>query len=221
MKKFTQLALEDTESVENNETEVIIYAEITDFEGLKEATRIEGHYQLNGEFSNGTRCRVRATTKGDEVNYTFTYKVPTSQQKGLEANKEYNIEVDKDFFSGFKAVADQAVNKTRYIFNSEKVELAFYIGEEKRIIEIPNIEYEVDVYYSKDNAVIAWCKIDVEVDGILDHISAKFPELEAIKLTIKISHLPFKPINPILTLSANDEQQKFIDQLWGKFNLAP
>lgn len=220
-KILERLALEEkVETSEKMETEVIVYAKIDNFEGLHGADSTEEQFQLQGEFSNGIRCRVRRVTIDEQAKYYFTYKLPTQNKEGLEANIEHTAEVDKDFFDGFKSIAKVAVNKTRYNFNSRSVTMTINVDGEDKVIVLPNIQYEVDVYRDRNGEYIDWCKIDVEVDVILNFIKSNYPEYESMRLSVKTNHLPFQPVTPIMAQSANEEQRAFIDSLWDeKFNL--
>ena len=114
----------------------------------------------------------------------------------------------------FRDVAEQGVLKTRYEFASDTITLTYVEADERHDIEVPDITYEVDVYVDQQGQVYEWCKIDIEVDAILDYLTQHHPELQNIKLNVKISHLPFEPSDAILTLSATDEQKAFVDSLW-------
>lgn len=207
------------------ETEIIVYCKINNFDGLQKATSISEHEQLETNFQNGVRCRSRKTVKDNEETYTFTFKVKTSEkdeENGYEANREYTATVDKDFFEGFKEASEHRLSKTRYEFASDKIQLIIGDTEDKTIIEVPDIKYEIDVYKNKDNEVCEWCKIDIEIDPILDYLNQHHPELENIKLNIKLSHLPFEPSDSILTTAMTDDQKAFIDSLWkDQFHLDP
>lgn len=237
------VATEATQATQSSETEVVVYCKVMNFDGLQQASRVELHEQLETQFSNGTRCRVRKTTQGAVVAveseepepvtemllgnsgtdaYVFTFKVPSGSEEGFDAHTEFSVPVDKDFFEGFRAVADHRLMKTRYVFASNKIILQYVEGQDDRIIEVPNITYEVDVYLDSSGQICEWVKIDIEIDPILDHLKVHYPDLNNIKLNVKITHLPFEPADPILTLSATDDQQTFIDVLWrDHFRLAP
>jgi hypothetical protein len=223
MKLFDRLSIsqESNEARQNKETEVAIYAKIGNPNGLQEAASHEQHEQLEGKFAKGPKCRVRKTTKDNKDTYVFTFKVKgESAEETVTANKEFNVEVDNDFFEGFKtSVAEKFVLKTRYIFNSENVELTFNQDDEKKNITIPNILYEVDVYKKPDGSLSEWCKIDVEVDNILNFLDKEYPELKDVKLNIKISHLPFRPEEAILGSTEDEDKKAFLSDLWdNEFN---
>ena len=234
-----QIASESNQATQSQETEIIVYCKIKNFDGLQKASKIETHEQLESEFKNGVRCRVRHTAKASVVatevteegsqsnelnadSYCFTFKLKTGSKEGFESNKEYSVEVDQDFFEGFRSIAEQRLLKTRYEFASDTITLTYADGDEKHTIEIPDIKYEVDVYFDKNGVVCEWCKIDIEVDAILDYLAQHHPDLQNIKLNVKISHLPFEPSDTILTLSATEDQQAFVDSLWkDHFRLPP
>ena len=217
---FDKLALEDSAGT-NKEIEIVIYAEIGDFEGLRRADFTEEHEQLETSFIKGQRCRCRKVTTDHKVEHFITFKIPTEGTEGAESYKEVTSFIDADFFEQFKAVAERSLKKIRYTFNSEKVELSVDNENERKTITIPNVQYEVDVYTGKDGGIINWCKIDIEVDSVLDYLNEKFPDIDGLKLNLKVSHLPFKPTNSILSTTTNEDQQNFIHELWEKFNLTP
>lgn len=196
------------------ETEIVVYAKINNFDGLQKATQILQHEQMESSFKNGVRCRVRKEVKDNESTYEFTYKIKTSEAEGYEANREYTATVDKDFFEGFKEVAEHRLVKTRYEFESDTIQLLYGEGEDKTIIEVPNIKYEVDVYTDQAGEVCEWCKIDIEIDPLLDYLNQHHSDLENIKLNVKITHLSFEPSDAILTTAMTDEQKSFVDSLW-------
>lgn len=217
MKLMDAIALEENETKENKESEVVIYAKIGDFQGLDKASKKVRHHQIESEFSNGQRCRVRKIEDDGKETYEYTYKLKINTEADMSVNKEFTVEVDKEFFDNFKYVGNKQVIKDRYIFNSENVELVYMDGEDRKTISIPNVMYEVDVYEKEDGSFSEYCKIDVEVDNIINFLNKEYPELKDIKLNIKISHLPFVPENPIL--STDESKKEFLSNLWdNEFN---
>jgi hypothetical protein len=200
----------------NNETEIAIYAHIGDMNGLSHAVSTIHQEQLETEFFNGVRCRVRKEVIGTGTTYTLTYKVKQENTGVVSSNKEYNASVDSDFFEGFRHVAKKRIKKTRYIFNSRLVqfELVPTIGETV-VLTLPQVIYEVDVYQKVDNTSSEWCKIDIELDGILAAIPKDLNMTsKEIKAVIKISHLPFKPIHGMLNSSENSKTKTIISKIW-------
>lgn len=214
---FQHIGMEDASepSVKNKETEIVIYAKVTEPARLEEATSKEEQVQLESQFLNGTRCRVRKTTVDGKDSYQFTFKVKTLiENSPMEANDEYTTEVDAEFFKGFELVCDQKLVKTRYNFSSDKVTLTYKQGEEEKSIVIPNVNYEVDVFKTEQGEISEMCKIDVEVDSIMEYLERNHPELKETSLNVKVTHLPFAPTDPILGSGANDTQRIKIDKFW-------
>lgn len=198
------------------ETEVAVYAKITDWNGLKLANHKEHHVQLEGSFVAGPRMRVRIINDNE---YILTMKVRQENAGEVISNNEHNVSVDKGFAEDFKKCASKMVVKDRYVFNSSNVTLKLNVDNEVKAIQIPNIKYEVDVYEKATGDQSEWCKIDVEIDSILKFLNTEYPEIKEFKLNIKVSHLPFKPVEPILAQNATDEQKAFLSSLWdNEFN---
>lgn len=210
--------MENNQTVTATEKEITIYAKIGDMEGLNQATRIEKHEQAEGEFITGQRCRIRVieTTNQEgevEVKYLLTIKAKDKDvEEGVVSCIESTIEVDKSFALAFvKAGAHRLSSKTRYVFTSKDVILSVD-GEQH---SIPNVIYEVDVFNKIDGSGVSeWAKIDVEIDALEAYIKEHFEGMEDVKYTIKISHLPFKPIEGIMMFNASEEQKAFIDKLY-------
>lgn len=219
---FKILALEESNNtVVKKETEYVIYAKIGNAEGLKSAISTEHHLQIEAMLKSGAKTRVRATTKDNITSYEYTLKLKHKEnEEGNEFNNEYNIQVDQTFLLAYQKAADKYVDKNRYKFKSEQVRMKAIIDDKPMEIDIPNIEYEVDVYKRKDGTFSQWCKIDIEVDNILNFIKANYPYIKDIRLNVKISHLPFEPTEAILVANATEEQHKFLSNLWDtEFNI--
>ena len=216
MKLLHALALEGNQSKEEKETEVAIYCKIGDMDGLKNCDHQESQVQLEGQFSTGTKCRVRSVSvEGKDTQYFFTFKIRGDQDDGIDSAVEHTVQVDLHFFEGFKKVAERMLVKTRYVFHSKDVTLKIKKDDDDELITIPNIEYEVDVYETEDGSTSTWCKIDVELDSILDHLDQHHPEVKGIALNIKVNHLPFKPTGAILGSSVADKDT--IASIWEQF----
>lgn len=211
IKHITALEEHTPESVKSIETEIVVYAKVGDFDGLEKTSTKQHHEQLETKFSNGQRCRMRRV---NDKECLFTIKIPVSDEEGIEAHEEVTTQVDQDFYEGFRQIAEHRLLKTRYTFFSETIRLTYGEGEDKQVIEIPDVKYEVDVYFNQQGEVCEWCKIDIEVDVILNYLNEHHPDLEQIKLNVKLSHLPFEPQEAILSTSMTEEQKDFVDQLW-------
>ena len=195
------------------ETEIVIYSEIGEMSGLDLADSKEIHFQLESNFDNGNRCRVRKTIKDSKVDYVLTIKV-LDKNSEISRCEELEKEVDEEFFKTFFKISDRIVQKYRYIFNRE-----IKINRDGKEIIIPNINYEVDVFFKKgygvESCVISnWCKIDIEIDRINEYLEKSYPDLKDLKLTVSISDLPFKPKKSILSSNCTDIKKQKIKELW-------
>ncbi len=209
-------------SSQSLETEVVLYCRIGNPEALENAVRKEEHVQLEGEFVNGTRCRVRKTTRNEEVSYVFTYKLKDRKEQNdtvIESSDERNAVVDEAFFQGFYKIAFREIHKVRYVFSSQNVTLSLTSSEtgEPVKVQLPNVEFEVDVFTNQPEPGTLWCKIDVEVDNILNFVKEKHPELKDVKLHLGVSNLPFAPQDIIQAATDDGGQRDRISELWKVF----
>lgn len=197
----------------NTETEIVIYSEISNINGLELADSKEKHFQLETNFINGDKCRVRRTIKEEDINYTFTIKIK-NKDSNISKCEELEKEVDELFFKTFFKTSDNIVQKIRYTFNRS---ISIIINGEKIII--PDINYEVDVFFKKDYGVRGclvsdWCKIDIEIDKVISYLEENRPGDEDIEISLNISDLPFKPKNSILASNCTDKEKEKIKELW-------
>lgn len=203
----------------NNETEITIYAMITDPEGLKQATQAESILQAESQLGKDGKCRTRIrSTKiaEDDPEYTQTVKIPLDRHVGVSSVDEHTTPVTEGYFNGCLAAMDTVHEKTRYHFGTMAISLIIGDEEHSRSIEIPSVKYEVDVYPNEDGSINEWCKIDVEVDDILTYMEQNHPDIQSVKFTVGISGLPFKPKGGIIAEQANDVQKAFIEEFWNK-----
>jgi hypothetical protein len=216
------LALEAAGST-SKETEVAVYARITDMAGLEKATSSEQHVQLESKFQNGTKFRMRKVTKPDgSVKFIATMKIREEGGGPVPTDTEHSVDVTEDFFEAFKHGANKMLVKTRYNFSSQDVSLNVGEGDDVQKITLPNVTYEVDVYTNPQGGVAEWCKIDVELDAIIAFIEKNHPEIKDTRLNISVSHLPFKPVQPILNDTQDPEKKALLGQIWDtQFNLDP
>ena len=215
VQRFNTISLEAAETTEATEQELTLFAKIGDMEGLQKAGESEEHIQLEAKLGKQF-CRVRKTTKGDDVKYVFTFKVKDADVDQIASSKEYNVEVDKDFFEGFAKVAESKQEKTRYVFDSEKVLLMIDGDENLKSIELPTMHYEIDVFKTPSGEISEWCKIDVELDTALLFVAKNYPELKDVKLKVKVSHLPFKPKDVMQSTTEVSDQRALIDRLYSE-----
>jgi len=193
------------------ETEFTIYAKVSNPKGLEQADAVEHHIQLEKSLGDKGRCRVRKTQGVGHEKIEFTLKSKTDDS-GI-SHIEHTVPVDQDFMDCFEKVCDHKWDKTRYKFLTKSVTMTLE-GSEDGKIELPEAIYEVDVFKKSDGEISEWCKIDVEVDKIQEFLKTKYPNLEKLRLMIKISHLAFKPIMPMNKMRSNPEVERRIDELY-------
>lgn len=202
----------------SEENEIEIYAKIGNFDGLHKANVTEKQIQITAKLGlNDNYCRVRKSTINGKDTYTYTFKVKNrSEIDSIASRHEYTITLndDEEFFNSFKLIADKLQTKTRYIFNSDKITINYSDHDENKVIEIPDIKYEVDVYEKPNGELSEWCKIDIEIDKIMQFIDHNYPDLKDIKLRISISHLPFEPIQSFMKDDSNPEIMSRIHDLF-------
>jgi hypothetical protein len=206
----------------NKETEIVIYSKINNLEGLNECNSSEQHNEGHNNISDTLRLRVRKTTPIDSSDnkqeLTFKLKKPINKAIDPElvsSNIEYNNDIELDQFNDLLDSCEYLVNKKRYVFNCENVSFKITIEGEEKEITIPDLIYEVDVFTDKNSQIIEWCKIEVEIDPIFKFLDDNYPNLiDQITFKVKISHLPFKPIEAIITNFSDEKTSAFIDNLW-------
>lgn len=213
MNRFLQRFAFEHNTTEEQETEVTIFAKMDSPNGLKQASNVEEHIQLEAKLGNQF-CRVRKTTAKGEEKYTFTFKVKDKSAEQVASAKEYNVDVDQDFFTGFSEVAESKQEKTRYHFLSKNVILNVEGDDNVKSIELPEIVYEVDVFKKPNGEISEWCKIDVELDPIILFLSQNYPDIKNVKINLKVSHLPFRPVDTMLSTTENSDERAKIDQLY-------
>ena len=216
------LSLESKAPQQNVETEAVIFAKVMNPEGLGEAIYKEHHEQLEADMGAKGRCRVRKVTTDEDVKYEFVIKTPNGQVgAGLKSSIEtVPVLVDEIFFEAFRKVAKKMLRKTRFVFDGKVTSAG--VGY-SRSAPPPGVKYEVDIFETQQGKMSEWCKIDVELDKLLEFMNS--PETltndnRQVKLTFKVSHLPFKPTEGFITSQATPEQKALLDELWDKqFNL--
>lgn len=218
------LSLESKGPKQNVETEAVIFAKVMNPEGLGEAIYKEHHEQLEADMGAKGRCRVRKVTTDEDVKYEFVIKTPNGQAgAGLKSSIESTaVLVDEVFFETFRKVAKKMLRKTRFVFDGKVTSGG--IGY-SRSAPPPGVKYEVDIFETQQGKMSEWCKIDVELDKLLEFLES--PQTitnddRQVKLTFKVSHLPFKPSEAFISSQATPEQKTLLDELWDKqFNLPP
>lgn len=177
------------------EDEVVIYCKITDFDGLKQAISKEQHEQWEIRSDKG-RMRVRKTIKdGLNPTYDITYKVKVPDST-ISSNHESTFEITEEQFNTFKSIASIGMVKDRFNFNVNSVRIDTESGI--RDVETHGLVYEVDVFKDEQGNYKEWCKIDLEVNKLLDDINTNNKDIKQFSLLIKTINLPFKPTDNIM-----------------------
>lgn len=203
------------------ETELCFYARIGDPTGLSQAAEVEHHEQWEyrlPETKDGQRrgrVRVRKTTNASGVRYEETLKTPPSS--GTLGETEYTTVIDAEYYTAWLSTfGESGFKKTRYTFLTKEVAVTL-MG---RTITVPEARYEVDVFYNTEGQRSAWCKIDVEIDGILAAFNAAFKTevpLDKTEITVKLSALPLDLQHSFSAVSTDPEHRAAIQRFWKSF----
>ena len=194
--------------VAGRETEIVIYARITDFEGLKKASskQAQEQWQVLGPFG---KVRVRNESHdGVEGKYTMAIKSKDSVLGGAETE----MGIDKDVFEAFKTISDNGMIKDRYCFPAQRVTMRDASG--KHNVQLPDLVFEVDVYKKPDGTYHEWVKIDLEIDSILEAVKDVNQAITTADLNINIGDLPFKPVEMMENSTKDEGQRAKISQLY-------
>lgn len=210
MKKHFKLALEEAIPVQDTkpqrEDEVVMYGRITDFYGLDKADKVERHEQWQIKTKIG-QVRVRKTEPvgadaGKDVFYDLTFKVKDNSL-GINGGSETTYQIDEEQFESFKMLAEQGMVKVRHCFKVSSLSIKLEDGTDKDI-EVPDMYYEVDVFSKESYPRIPyawckeWCKVDLEVNPLMEVLRTKHPDIKMVSLNIKASALPIGLVDVML-----------------------
>lgn len=198
------------------ETEATIYGKFLNREGLQQASAVEKHLQVEGAYTRGdVRPRVRRTIKeGEPAKYVHTLKTKQKGGATLAANKEKNLDVDKEYMEMFTLGAEKYVVKTRYSYVYKNFKLKISIDGVVKEVEVPEIIFEVDVFEREDKEISDYCKIDIELDDINKVLVDMFPDAKVFEIIFSLRHLPINVSDPML--SKDPLKKAFIHELWEK-----
>lgn len=219
---FEDAELENGSVKEKREDEVVMYCEVQNEEGLSKAKSKESHEQWEIKTDNG-RVRIRKTVRdGVEPIFDLTFKTKDST-KGIDGNIEKTYSIDSDMFESFKICATQGMIKDRYLFEVQKIQVK--TSEGLKDIEVPDMFYEVDMFIKP--GVIAeteakyepWCKIDLEVNPLLELIDKNHPEIGEFSLNIKVRTLPIQFGDVIISTDTDVVTKDRITKLYDEYFL--
>jgi hypothetical protein len=192
------------------ESEVCLYALITNFSGLDQADKIELQTQWQVDINETTRIRVRETVFEGVPSYTCTFKV----KQGDNSCEEVETIVTPEFYHKWrKSLGVKGMAKTRYTFNARKST----ITHEGESYEVPGLTFEVDVLKDNSGNNSQWCKIDLEFDKLLEVINNK--GINDANLTISLDNLPFNPDK--VFVSTDPSKQDTIKKFHEFFSIEP
>lgn len=204
---------------QSSEIELCYYALVSKPDGLRQATDIEDHEQWEYKAKNSQgeyqgKVRVRATKRQDGVVYEECLKVPTQSDQSLQ-NTEYTIPITEEYFRAWIALfGEKGTLKTRYTFLSQNVTLQ--MGDTS--VALPVVKFEVDILKDHEGRSSKWCKIDIEIDHLLEILEQKGLKPGQVELSVALSKLPFEPQTPISAVTTDPEQRKAIDAFWERFS---
>ena len=206
----------------NTEREITIYARVGDPDGLNQADAVEQHEQWEvrlpviGENSAKRRQRVRETISDGVSRFDETIKIDIDGETAVQSTIEVSTPIEADYFEAWKQhFGERGVLKTRYTFHAKKVSVTM----EGKEIEIPNIKYEVDIFRTETGERSRWCKIDVEIDSLLDFLDRKGISFDDVEMVVKVTHLPFKPEQCFLHSVGNEQHDQSVKKFWDAFQL--
>lgn len=193
------------------EQELCFYARIENFDGLSDAVSIENHVQAEyrvGDSKN--KVRVRSTEKNGQVRYEETAKI-YFEKDGMLACEEHSTDITEEFFNAWmKLYQVTCVKKRRYIFLSKQVTLEY----DGKSFTLPEVKYEVDVFLNKDGLRYKWCKIDIEIQGLLETLKEQHVDVKDFEAKVALSKLPFDPKDAFSAVTDDQEKKDFAKQLW-------
>lgn len=200
----------------NQEIELCYYAEIGQMSGLDKAMAIESHEQWEYRHPEvAGKVRVRKTETEDGVVFMECLKIPAASNQSL-VNTEYETEITEEYFKAWIALfGTTGVLKNRYTFLSRQVQLQ--LGEKK--IELPAVKFEVDVLKLEDGRRSKWCKIDIEIDHLMDILEAESIDPKTVDLNITLSELPFEPSKFVSAVTEDEHERAEIKAFWKRFEL--
>jgi hypothetical protein len=209
MLRYVRLATEAMSS--QSEQEVEILARISNPDGMAQAFAIEKQIQAQIRTKLGA-IRVRKTTtfaesgeENDDAKYVLTTKFKENVD-GIKSNTETDVDINEDIFKQFLSVAETYMNKTRYKFRVEKLEVT--VGETVHQLDTKDLIFEVDTFVKADGSMSHYCKIDLEVQSLKEQFVQLGITASDLKYSLKVGALPFKPIDFVLNDGSDDPEKK-------------
>lgn len=200
----------------NQETELSLYAHLSDPASLNEADHIEDHIQLESKLISGARIRVRKITpvkggpEGGTVRYVMAIKTPSEPVGGVASVIETPVDVTPEFYQAFAAVAHRAIVKRRYTFMGSVPRIT---GAEN--VALPAVKYEVDQFAIPSTGKRSeWIKLDIELDDVIKALTDAGIDLAGIRQRFDLTKLPFSTSSMFTAATATPEQKATLGRLW-------
>lgn len=204
-------------SKDTKETELYFYGRVTNTDGFEQAVSQEIHeqYEYRPGGYGSSKVRIRATTIDGKVTYTETIKVPTKKDDTAQICTEATVEITEDYFEACKKLyAVTGVKKIRYVFLSKKVSL----NTNGEAVLLPEVKYEVDVLLDKQGNRSKWCKIDIEIDSVLNFLKENHPDVKDFDATVSLKSLPIGLEDVFNASSPTEEQKEALTAFYEKFS---
>lgn len=211
-----QVSAESNQDRESVETELMFFARSKKIDDLGDAVSVELQDQIEAEFANGTRCRCRSTKPPGTgpKKFTQTIKIPRKTDHGVKSVMEHTVEIDEEFFEAFRTASHRCVKKVRARYATQKVELK--VGG--RIVEGPQLFFEVDIFKDKEGKPYELIKIDLELDALIAFAEREFPG-GTLSFDVDLTKIPLELYD---VFDGKDASRKAdIDQLWADVVLNP
>lgn len=171
------------------EKEITIYARVGDFKGFREANEVENIQELIHRVEGKGRYRVRKILGSNGTRYVAGIK---SEGYGgsIKTAIDEETSISASYFEANRIIADRLIVRDRFTFNGEAAKLEI----NNKLVVLPPIKYQADVFIRHDLVECEWVKIDIEVDDLFKAIEALKGDVPDVpSITISVTHLPFKP----------------------------
>lgn len=207
------------------EDEIVIYAKIGNMAGLEQAKSKESHEQWmvrpEGEASKRGSFRVRKTTKEGHTSYDLTLKLRQASAD-LTSSQEITNTIDESAFKGFRTISGQGMIKERYSFPATNIIATNSDGSGTRLDYselFAVLKWEVDVFPDGNGGYHPWCKIDFEINALMDALEERGTDPSKVKFSANPKLLPIQPSEIIIQSSATHEQKELITKLYDDYFL--
>lgn len=196
-----------------NERESTIYARMTNPKGLWQAAEVlhQEQAQIKGPTGN-IRVRMERKDGTKDWDYTMTTKHFSAAEAGVKDADEDTESITAKHYQMFKSVCKDYMRKTRFVFMIEKLVIS-KPGMQAEI-ELKDVKYEVDVFYTEAGEISEYVKIDIELQNIKPQLQAAGIDLNGVDLTARISKLPFGPVAAFIDDGRGGKMREFISMLY-------